>query len=144
LRERLEQEIELKRLLRAIDVCTPDPKAIVHINKTIPCILHLEIRVGIKMFFMIASQGLSVQTDKKKQDDYVSNIEKVVNQNILGTYIQPCQWFFPMKVKEIDGEKNLLVLGEVGFTNPRVHVIVQSLELLIDVCIPNCDDQNSM
>jgi hypothetical protein len=53
LRERLEQEIELKCHLIAIDVCTPDPKAILQINKMIPCILHLEIQVGIKMFSMI-------------------------------------------------------------------------------------------
>jgi hypothetical protein len=65
-----------------------------------------------------------------------------VNHNILGTYIQLCQWFFPVKEKEIDREKNRLVLGEVRFTNPRVRAIFQSLELLIDVCIPNCDDQN--
>jgi hypothetical protein len=63
LRECLEQEIELKRLLRSIDVCIPDPKDIVQINKMIPCILHLEIRVGIKMFSMIVSQGLSAQAD---------------------------------------------------------------------------------
>jgi hypothetical protein len=101
-RERLEQEVELKRLLRAIDVCTPDPKAIIQINKMIPCILHLEIRVGIKMFSMIVSQGLSTQAYRKKQDDYVSNIDKVVNQNILGTNIQPCQCFFRER-KEIYG-----------------------------------------
>jgi hypothetical protein len=53
LRERLEQEIELKCLLRAIDVCKPDPKSIVQINKMIPCILHLDIRVNIKVFSMI-------------------------------------------------------------------------------------------
>jgi hypothetical protein len=54
------------------------------------------IRVGIKMFSMIVSQLLSAQGDRNNQDDYMSNIEKVVNQNILGTYIQPCQWFFPV------------------------------------------------
>jgi uncharacterized protein YutE (UPF0331/DUF86 family) len=31
------------------------------------------------------------------------------------------------------------VLGEIHFTNPRVRAISQSLELLIDVCIPNCE-----
>jgi hypothetical protein len=48
LRKRLEQEIELKRLLGEIDVCTPDPKAIVKINKMIPCILHLEYVLASK------------------------------------------------------------------------------------------------
>jgi hypothetical protein len=58
-RAHLEQEIELTCLLRAIGVCTLDLKAIVQINKMIPCILHLEIRVGIKMFSMMVSRGLS-------------------------------------------------------------------------------------
>jgi hypothetical protein len=51
---------------------------------------------------------------------------------------------FFVKEKEIDGEKNRLVLGDVRFTNPRFRAIVQSLELLIDVCIPSCDDQNEL
>jgi hypothetical protein len=103
----------------------------------IRCIIHLEIRVGIKMCSMIVSQGMSAQADRKKLEDCVSKIDKVVNQNILGTYyIHPCQWFFPVKEKESEGEKNRLVLGEVRFTNQSVCVIVQSLELLINVCIP--------
>jgi hypothetical protein len=68
MREHLEQEIELKRLLRAIDVCTPVPTAIVQINKMIPCILHLEIRVGIRIFSMIVSQGLYAQADRNNQE----------------------------------------------------------------------------
>jgi hypothetical protein len=66
MREPLEQEIGLKPLFRAMDVCTPDSKAIVQINKMIPWILHLEIRVGIKLFSVIVSEGLSAQADGKK------------------------------------------------------------------------------
>jgi hypothetical protein len=105
LRERMEQEIELKLLFRTINVCTPDPNAIVQIHKMIPCILHLEISVGIKIFSMIASHGLSAKADRKKQDDDMRNIEKVLNHNILGTYIQPCQWFFLSKKNKLTGRR---------------------------------------
>jgi hypothetical protein len=71
----------LERLLKAIDVCSPDPKAIVAINKMIPCILHLEIRVGIKIFSIIVSKGLSAQADRKDQHNFVSKVEKLVNHN---------------------------------------------------------------
>jgi hypothetical protein len=44
---------------------------------------------------------------------------------------------FPFKEKEIDSEKNRLVLEEVRFPQKRVRAIVQLIELLIDVCIVN-------
>jgi hypothetical protein len=105
--------LELERLLKPIDVCSPDPKAIVSINKMIPCILHLEIQVGIKIFSMIVSQGLSAQANRKDRENFVTEVEKLVNPNILGTHLQLSRWFFTVEEKEIDGEKIRLVLGEV-------------------------------
>jgi hypothetical protein len=89
LRDRLKQEKELQRLLAAIATCSPDPKAIVKVNKLLPCILHLEIRVGIKIFSMIVAQGLSHPGDRKGQDDFVKKTEEFVNTEVLGTHNQP-------------------------------------------------------
>jgi hypothetical protein len=96
----------------------------VKVNKLLPCILHLEIRVGIKIFSMIVAQGMSCPGERKGQDDFVKKTEEVVNTEVLGTHDRPTQWYFPVKEHEIDGDKNRLVMGEVRFTNPRVRAIV--------------------
>jgi hypothetical protein len=86
-------------------------------------------------FSMIVSQGLSAQADRKYQENVVAKVEKLVDHNILGTCLQPSQWFFPVKEEEIDGENNRLVLGEIRFTSPRVCAIIACIDLLIDACI---------
>jgi hypothetical protein len=72
----LEQEEELRRLNDTVDICCPDPDVIVKMNKKmLPCILHLEMRCGIKFLRMILSEGLSRPANRKAQDAFVIEIE---------------------------------------------------------------------
>ena len=45
-------------LLQKINHADPDPDALYQLTVAIPCILHLEMRVGIKMVFMLIMMGL--------------------------------------------------------------------------------------
>jgi hypothetical protein len=58
---------------------------------------------------------------------------------VFGTHLAPSQWLFPVKEKELEGETSCLALGEVRFTNPHVRAVMSSIDLIIEACV---DDEN--
>jgi hypothetical protein len=136
----LEKERELKDLQHRINVCSPAISAIIKINKMLPCILHLEMRVGMKMFPLHLSYGLSALKDKSKQEEFVRKIEILMNTRIFGTLAQPAQWFFPFEEKKKDGAPPRLIVGEVRMNNTRVHNMVGLMGLIIESCVLEVKD----
>jgi hypothetical protein len=57
--ERLHMEHDLNELQDASMVCAPHADAFVDPAKLIPCSLHLEMRMGLKMSTMILAEGLN-------------------------------------------------------------------------------------
>ena len=108
LKERVEIEGYVNDLLQKINHANPNPDALHQLTVAIPCILHLKMRVGIKMIFMSIMMGLGNASDDSlpwmqiegktsrssnvRKDYYVKKFVKVVNQKILGTKKNPGQF----------------------------------------------------
>jgi hypothetical protein len=108
----------------------------------LPCILHLEMRCGIKFLSMILSEELSRPENRNAQDEFVIEIETLMDRKVFGTHLAPSQWFFPVKEKELECETHHLALGEVRFTNPRVCAVMSSIDLIIDACVDDEDEDD--
>jgi hypothetical protein len=57
LRLQLEGEKELRELKAKLDHCTPDENALYELLLAIPCILHMENRIGIKLVEMVLTEA---------------------------------------------------------------------------------------
>jgi hypothetical protein len=144
LREALVQEWTLKYLLSSLkhmgkrmDTCA------LLLIEAVPCILHLENRVGIKIFTMLLVEGLgNAKTGKilETETSEVSRIQKCFdiiqqfcNQRVWGTMECPAQWKCPREGAKQDQ------IGEVSIENTRTRLVIESLSGLIDLLVPDCE-----
>jgi len=115
-------------------------KAFLSLHDAVPCILHLENRVGLKFFTMLLRSGLSnavsgktfsVLTAKGNRfDSFFSAANDIVNTNVIGTEFNPGQWDCPK-----DKAKN--EVGIICLDNNRTRKVVESFDLFVDLCIVN-------
>jgi len=100
LRQHLMIEERLDRIKEAIQRTEEGKEAaLILIKQTIPCIMHIENRVGEKLITFLLVLGamafLSGRTGTSLEN-YVARIQKVVQTKILGTNTRPKQWRFPL------------------------------------------------
>jgi hypothetical protein len=72
--------------------------ALMLIKQAIPCIMHMENRVGEKVITMLLSVGAErFQKERRiaSLDGYVERMQTIVRTRILGTRLRPKQWKFP-------------------------------------------------
>ncbi len=76
--------------------------ALMLISQAIPCIMHLENRVGEKLITVL----LAMAADKHQQQNnarsltrFSANIQHLVNTRILGSLMRPKQWKVPLSQK---------------------------------------------
>jgi hypothetical protein len=100
----------------------------------LPCVLHLEKRVGVKMCSLHLSYGLSALEKSG------TKIEILMNTRIFGTLAQPSQWFFPFEEKKEDGAPACLVVGEVRMNTTCVCNMVGIMDLVIDAFLLEVKD----
>jgi hypothetical protein len=131
--ERLQMEHDLNEIQDAITVCAPHADAFVGPVKWIPCSLHLEVRMGLKMSTMILVEGLNSYMVKSEQVKFIGQIEKNVNEEIFGTSESLSSWYF--QSAEADGESTLLVMGDVRLPNTKVRRLIPNINKIIDDCI---------
>ena len=112
--------------------------------QAIPCILHLEMRVGLKILEMIIDKGLSNAEDNTLawQQSLNSNsigtrkvqlaeaVELVINEFILGTPGAPGQ--FKIRFEEDKATGNRYVLSKISLQNNAVRAIVNDMAHIID------------
>jgi hypothetical protein len=77
---------------------------------TLPCVLHMENRNGIKMITMVLIEGLAhakkkllypeINAEGTRVSCFVSDIESLINRTILGTEDDPCQWMCPFDAQK--------------------------------------------
>jgi hypothetical protein len=126
-------EHDLNALQDAIMACAPHADAFVDQAKLIPCSLHLERRMGLKMSTIILVEGLNSYMVKSDQVKFIEKIENIVNEEIFGDKDSPSSWHFPSA--EADGESTLPVIGDVRLTNTKVRCFILNINTPIDVCI---------
>jgi hypothetical protein len=87
--EYLKSEYKVRRLLKDLQVSARPQSALFLVMQTIPCILHMEMRVGLKIFTMILIEGLAEakagrlfqdQTSEGKRIKlFIAKVERIMN-----------------------------------------------------------------
>jgi hypothetical protein len=100
LRQYLMVEQQLKLISEAVarGVIRKDA-ALMLIEQAIPCIMHLENRVGEKLITVLLAMGaerFQRQRGVKSPSRYAVNIQHVANTRILGSAACPKQWKVPL------------------------------------------------
>jgi hypothetical protein len=106
--------------------------------QTLPCVLHMENRNGIKLLTMVFLEGLlnakktllysDINAEGARVLQYISDIERIVNRSILGTDDDPCQWMCPY-------DANKKELGPITMDNVQTRRIIDSLDTIVDLCV---------
>ena len=63
---------------------------------------------------------------------FIAHVECVINQSILGTPNDPCQWMCPFDFKKEE-------LGPITMDNVRTRRIVDALDILVEGCVTDKD-----
>ena len=110
--------------------------------QTLPCVLHMENRKGIKLLTMAFIEGLSnakkgllfndVNAEGTRVSMYIAEVERMINRSILGTDDDPCQWMCPYDTKKKE-------LGPITMDNVRTRRIVDALDIIIQFCVTDQD-----
>jgi hypothetical protein len=107
----------------------------------VPCILHLENRVGIKILTRLLTMGLghalaghtflevSATSQNKRMAAYFVEVNRIVNCEILGTASNPSQWDCPRDERKRE-------LGPITMDNVKTRKIIDDIETLVYACIP--------
>jgi len=113
-------------------------KAFLSLHDAVPCILHLENRVGLKFFTMLLRAGLSntvsgntfsvITAQGARFDAFFSSVNEIMNMIVIGTTIYPGQWDCPK-----DKGKNKV--GIICLDNNCTRKVVNSFDLFVDLCI---------
>jgi hypothetical protein len=109
---------------------------------TIPCILHCENRVALKLLTQLLIEGVSyavkgtvfehVATIPARVAAYTAAVALSVNTEILGTEETPGAWVVPMSADKKE-------VGIICMDNTRARKVVEKLELLLDISLPNSE-----
>ena len=138
LRERLEREKGLESIIDLINHSSKNLKGLVPTTKSIPCILHSEIRIAIKILTMIFSTGIDTPETKTAQVDFCDELAYIVNHQILGTSRNPSQWQVPVsdKAKKDQDDTGRIKIGDLRLQGPQVRKFMKNINLVILKCIP--------
>jgi len=131
----LGNEWALCKLQEEVTACDRPQEALFLLMNTIPCILHMEMRVGLKILTMLILEGKSVAETtgpeigaSRRVDEYMALVQKTVNETILGTVTEPTHWIIPW-------DRTTKKLGSISMENGRVRKILSSIDVLIDISI---------
>jgi hypothetical protein len=136
--ESMESESTISRLSKEISHGEVKEGAYFYLMQTLPCVLHMENRNGIKLLGMALIEGLSntkkkllyldVSAEGTRVSRFITDIQNLINTSIIGTNADPCQWVCPFdsRTKEI---------GPITMDNMRTWHIIDSFDLIIEFCV---------
>ncbi len=104
------------------------------IELLIPCILHLENRVGEKIITMILRKGL--ERFPGIATHYIDELEDVIRRKVLGSTTSPSHWKLRWS-RSVDGSHQIEPIQE---HNSTVRCMMDSVDVLIDSAFSNADD----
>jgi hypothetical protein len=140
LKESLLHEYKMRLLLDQVQHCEGTGLALFLVLQAVPCILHCENRVCLKILTMIISEGLSnaetgriltnisCTSKKLRMEAFISELQRIINTEILGDEYNPMQWECPM---EDDGKS----IGSITLDNNKARKIVANIESLVDLSV---------
>ena len=150
LKQCLEVEKRMDELMKLICESSTRKEAMARIITFVPCIMHCENRVGIKLLTMLLIEGLSnfqganfahlasTRSQKEREQLFVESIEKEISGNILGSYGNEAQWNLPVE-RRSNGDDSSLFIGTINMENYKVRKIIDNIENIIETCIPEVE-----
>lgn len=106
------------------------------IEQAIPCVMHLENRVGEKLITVLlamAAEKFQRQRGVKNLGRFAVNIQHIVNTRILGTAAHPKQWKVPMNEA---GD----AINKVSFSNKKTRLFIDNIFHLVDYIFSSPED----
>jgi len=94
----------------------------------IPCILHLENRVGEKLLTMILRKATELCSTSKKQ--FLDSLELFFQTEILGSPTSPAHWTLPRE------GRNESMTGIITGRNEMIRHMIKHVDSLIAVAFP--------
>jgi hypothetical protein len=114
-------------------------EAMIKLEKAIPCLLHLENRSSEAIINRLVHKGWELREDSPQAiKQFVSSIEKKINEQFFGSPECPSSWKFPI---EDDG-----TMGNFKFANLCARRIVFYYDSLVEICLPGeerAEERNS-
>jgi len=142
LRDQMQSEWRLHTLNAEVKACGRPATALFILMETIPCILHMENRVGLKLLTMLLLEGITrsrdgllfteIGSEKGRVKAYIKCTEDIMNTQILGGQHNPSTWLCPYDERE--GK-----LGPVSLENTKTRQVVNNLALLVEVSVGPAD-----
>jgi hypothetical protein len=137
-RSRLKQflmvEEKLQMIVQAISRGQEGKEAaMILIMQAIPCIMHLENRVGEKLITVLLAMGAERFHEERgirSLRRFIAAVNHVVNTRILGTLIRPKQWKVPVNDA---GD----AVTKVSLSNKKTRLFVDNLDELIQHIFSN-------
>jgi hypothetical protein len=144
LRNSLIQEFTYRKLQEAIAHGeTGNDKALFLLINAVPCILHMENRIGLKILTRLFMKGLgyakenklptpptengTVLSESKRVEHFLRTVQSVLNTNTWGSEESPSQWECPYDEKEKQ-------IDTIALDNGRTRKAINNLEALAEVC----------
>jgi hypothetical protein len=150
LQERLlKSHIEEYKLLQLEDDLShgkiSERSALYVILNAIPCSLHLENRVGLKIITRVLRIGIGnakdgqlttcdATTENKRTSQYIELVEGILCNSVLGSPERPVSYQLPFD------DKNKTI-GTITLDNMKTRVVISNLFLLVQVSIPEVEAQ---
>jgi len=106
------------------------------IELLIPCILHLENRVGGKIITMILQKGL--ERFQGPASNYIQDLEDVIQRKVLGSDTSPSHWKLRWS-RSADGAHQI---EPIQAHNTTVRCMMNSISLLIESAFSNGDNED--
>jgi len=142
---RMKQEYQLKNLRQSLNHANPDVRAFYSLLTAMPCILHGENHICLKILKMILIEGYSNCLDgslysairgngSARFDQYVKDVERLINYEILGDEFNPSQWHFPLQ-QDVSPKR----VGELKSDNNTARKLLTNSMKLIEISITDND-----
>lgn len=148
LRNSMEQEFKHGQLRDAIEHGRKsEAHALVKLHETVPCILHMENRSGLKILTMLLTEGLhnalkgrtysNVAAEGNRMRQFFVDIERACNKQVWGNDNNPTQWVCPR-------DENKKEIGTICLDNNKTRKVIDNIELLLPYCVQDpMDDEQS-
>jgi hypothetical protein len=145
--ETLKQQIFMERRIAELKTAKVrdelQDKGILCVMDAVPCLLHAEMRVYIKIITMLFFEGLSNATVRKTYQEFpsknerhrrfINDLQNTTNDKILGSGEDgtPANWRLPL-----EGKSGKEEVGSIGLIKNKSRAIVESAKiLLLSTCV---------
>lgn len=120
------------KVLRSVTEEQNLDRAMIKLEKAIPCLLHLENRISEAMLMHLLRKGLSIREGNRQAcDELMCAVERCMNENFFGMPEAPTAWQFPVN------DDN--TMGDVKLANWRARRVIEGIEELVNLCVEDDD-----